>query len=328
MNRLAAVLALLASPAATLAAESLDDWIARQIRTDEQVLAQALAETGGRSVGLLQESRTYIPFFLEPPSGFTFETEGQRSAFADFVRAESQTFLPGGYLFRISFEGAPPLYALSGGEWTGTTWRSIDLAKDFTVEPQRLWAGGSGYMYATLLTGAPPRLIVYGRSGEILREEVFDVSVVDFEQRAELAVQPFAQDGKPLLEMISLNEYVADSAAAWRAVDTSGPFNFRNQQERNDEEARLKTVPRLTRESLIQALQSQVQTSSEQQPKGTLDEVDRARAQDRSNLPGHSASPHEESPTPRARGSGAAWPWLVAAAVLITIVTIAIKRRV
>jgi hypothetical protein len=144
---------------------------------------------------------------------------------------------------------------MSAGYWNDDVWRSLALGKDIQVEPGNAWeSSNSDYLYTTLLAGVRPRLVSYNHGGEVARQETFDASAADFEQRLQVAVASYASSGKPVLEMISLAEYLKQPSAAWRAVDTTGQFNLRNQQQRADEQERLKQVERLTRSAAVSGL--------------------------------------------------------------------------
>ena len=236
-------------------AESLNEWLIKQIVAEEQLLSKALTQTDGHSFDLLRDSKYYVPFFLEAPKGFSFESPQQQSSFEEFASKQASRLLSGGYIYRITFNHAPRLYATSAGYWEGSIWRSLELERDFTIESDQVWEGTNGdYLYATLLAGVRPRIFVYDQRGEMKKQEAFDASAVDFEPRLEAALKPYSQTGKPVLEMVSLAEYLKNQDAAWRAVDTSGQFNLRNQQQRPDEQERLKLVGQLTRSVAVGAL--------------------------------------------------------------------------
>jgi len=245
----------LAAMIGSAAAETLNQWLAAQVQRDEQLLVDALAQTGGHSIEMLKDTKTYVPFFLEAPEGAAFAPAEQREAFETWMKDSGQGFLPGGYVYRLKFKAAPPLYAMSAGEWDGNVWHSIDLGRDVTVEPENLWESSNGdYHYATLLGGVPPRLIIYDQNGEITRQESFDAFATDFEKQLEAAIAPYSSSGKPVLEMISLAEYLQQPNELWRAVDTSGQFNLRNQHQRPDEQEGLKQIGNLTRSAAVSAL--------------------------------------------------------------------------
>ena len=247
-----------------LASGSLEGWVLRQIRADEQLLIDALTHSGGRSVPLLQESRTYIPFFLEPPADGVLESAEQKLCFDGFVKAHAGSFVPGGYLYRIRFVSASPLYALSAGEWADRKWYSLHLDKDFAIEPEQVWGGrkGAGYLYASVIAGALPRLLLYDFDGNLDSEEPFDVSAPDFDRRLRTTIDTYSKDEKPVLEMISLSEFVQHETTSWRRLETSPRCNLRNQHEREEEIARLKDGRKWTRGAMIEALQAPPQPGS------------------------------------------------------------------
>ena len=246
---------LMAAMIGSSAAETLNQWLAAQVQRDEQLLVDALAQTGGHSLEMLKNTKTYVPFFLEAPKGVAFASAEQRDEFENWMKDSGQGFLPGGYVYRLKFKAASPLYAMSAGEWDGNVWHSIDLGNDVTVEPENLWGSSNGdYLYATLLAGVRPRLIIYDQNGEVARQESFNVSAVDFEKQLEAAIAPYSSGGKPVLEMISLAKYLQQPSPSWRALDTLGQFNLRNQHKRADEQEALKQIEYLTRSAAVSAL--------------------------------------------------------------------------
>lgn len=239
-------------------AETLSQWLAGQLRADEQLLSDSLSQVGSHSFGLLKGAQNYVPFFLEPPQGTTFASAEQKASFEDWVKEEhSAGFLPGGYIYRLKFKTAPTLYATSAGYWEGETWRCLALGKDIAMDPQHAWEmTESDGFYGTLLAGMTPRLIVYDQKGELKRQDAFDPSMEGWEQRLEAAISSYSRHEKPVLEMISLSEYLNGLDAPWRTVDLTGRFNLRNQQHRPDEQERLKLVGPLTRSSALSTLQA------------------------------------------------------------------------
>ncbi|RYZ92173.1 MAG: hypothetical protein EOP06_05075, partial [Proteobacteria bacterium] len=258
---------LMAVMMGSAAAGTLNQWLAEKIQQDEQLLVEALAMTGGHSLDRLKDAKTYVPFFLEAPKGVVFASAEQKEAFETWMKDSGQGFLSGGYVYRLRFKAAPPLYAMSSGEWDGNAWHNIALGRDVTVEPKNLWESSDGdYLYATLLGGVPPRLVIYDQNGEIARQESFDAFAADFEQRLETAIAPYSSSGKPILEMISLAEYLQQPKPSWRAVDTSGQFNLRNQHQRADEQERLKQIGPLTRSAAVSALIGDTVTTQQTTP--------------------------------------------------------------
>lgn len=307
----------------SLYAEPLNDWILAQVQKDEQLLADALSQTDGHSLELLRDSRTYIPFFLEAPGSHASDLAEYNSLFDAWGNDKGQNFLPGGYIYRLRFADASPLYATSAGNWDGTTWHSPSLGKDFVVEPARVWNGSENdYLYATMLAGVPPKIIVYDQRGEIMRKEVFDVNAADFEQRVAAAEQTYAGKGSPILEMLSLAEYLENPNASWREADLSGQLNLRNQQQRDAERERLKSDLHLTRNAAIEALQSQSPPQEPQQPRTSSEPILAPKAPDPIKSPKAEPTPVEESPvSPR-------WPVVaVVIAAALGLLWVLLKKR-
>ncbi|OYW70444.1 MAG: hypothetical protein B7Z37_30720 [Verrucomicrobia bacterium 12-59-8] len=183
------------------------------------------------------------------------------------MREVGEGFLAGGYIYRLKFKTAPPLYAMSAGEWSGNTWHSIAIGKDVHIEPENTWEGSnSDLLYTSLLAGARPKLISYNQDGEVAHQETFDASALDFDKRLQAAIASYASSGKPILEMISLAEYMKQPDTAWRAVDTSGKFNLRNQHQRAEEQERLRQVRKLTRGEAVSGLSTNAATTSQSTP--------------------------------------------------------------
>ena len=245
--------------------EQLSAWLLGEVKRDEQLLADALSKADGHSLELLKESPSYVPFFLEAPGSHIFASNVYKPFFDTWKNDNGQIFLSGGYIYRLRFSDAPPLYATSAGYWGGSDWYSLDLGKDFVVEPSSVCNGsGDDYLFATTVAGVPPKIIVYDKHGEVKREEVFDVNVADLEERVAAGEQAFSEKGSPLLEMISLAEYLKTPDGSWREVDLSGPFNLRNQQQRDAERERLKSGVNLTRNEAVNALQSKLSPQAAQ----------------------------------------------------------------
>lgn len=104
----------------TISAEVLDGWLLAQVQKDEQLLSDAISQTNGASLELLKYARTYVPFFLEPPTNSNFESVEQKTEFNSWIaKSKGEGFLPGGYIYRLRFADAPPLYATSAGGGAG-----------------------------------------------------------------------------------------------------------------------------------------------------------------------------------------------------------------
>ena len=255
---------MMAAMMGSATAETLNQWLADQVRRDEQLLVDALTQTGGHSLDMLKEAKTFVPFFLEAPKGVTFASAQQKKAFEAWMKESSQGFLAGGYVYRLKFKTAPPLYAVSAGEWSGNTWHSIANGKDVQIEPGNIWeSSNSDRLYTTLLAGSRPKLISYNQDGKVAHQETFDASALDLDKRLQAAVAPYASSGKPSLEMIALVEYLKQPNAEWRAVDTTGQFNLRNQHQRADEQERLRQVGQLTRGEAVSGLSTNAATTTQ-----------------------------------------------------------------
>jgi hypothetical protein len=240
------------------AAETLNYWLAEQVQRDEQKLKDGLNQTNGYDIKLLKYAKMYVPFFAEAPENFDFQSISlqQKSEFDGWLsREHGSGFLPGGYIYRLKFKTAPPLYAMSAGDWEVEKWHSLALDKDLRIESGNTWESSkSGYFYTTLIGGVEPQIISYNQSGEVAHQETFDANALDFEQRLQGAIALYASREKPILEMIPLAEYLNQPDTTWRAVDATGRFNLRNQQQRPDEQERLKQIGQLTRSAAIKGL--------------------------------------------------------------------------
>lgn len=325
MNRTAAIfIAIFWLPPSVFCSDTLNSWIASEIDADAELLADALAHRGGTTVELLKNSRFYVPFFLEAPQNFTFSAPEQKSSFDRFIKANTSEFLSGGYIFRLSFNKAPALYALSAGNWEpgAKKWHSLALQKNFAIEPGQVWSDGSNdYLYATIVGPPPPRLLVYGQDGEIQREEVFDASSKDFEQRMDAALKPYSQNNKPVLEMISLAEYLENRDAPWRPAEISGQFNLRNQQQRPDEQKRLRQSGQLTRTVTIDFLQPTQENTPSTSPPVTPALMTPAPVAMPAALPSSTAKETESS------RSLPIVPMAILAAVIVGIVLYLLRRK-
>lgn len=251
------------------AAETLNQWLGKQVQRDEQLLVDTLEQTGGHSLDLLKHAKTYVPFFPEAPEGIVFGSPEQKEEFETWMKDSDQDVLSGGYVYRIKFKVAPPLYAMSAGEWDGNDWHSLTLGKDVRIETSNLWEStDANYLYTTLLSGSRPQLVSYDHRGEVAKKVAFDISDSYFEQQLQAAIAPYSSSEKPVFEMISLAEYLQNPNAIWRTLDISGQFNLRNQHKRPDEQERLKQIGHLTRSAVVGALMTD--TATTYQPKPTL----------------------------------------------------------
>lgn len=302
--------------------EEISVWLLGEVKRDEQLLADALSKTDGHSLELLKESPSYVPFFLEAPGSHVFAANEYKPFFDTWENGNGQIFLSGGYIYRLRFSDAPPLYATSAGYWGGSEWYSVDFGKDFVVEPSSVWNGsGDDYLFATSVAGVPPKIIVYDKHGEVKREEVFDMNGADLEERVAAGEQAFSEKGSPILEMISLAEYLKTPDGSWRKVDLSGQFNLRNQQQRDAERERMKPGVNLTRNEAIKALQSKLSPPAGQRGHALSE-----------SLPGppESEKPGERNParsTPaRVSPSATLWPAVAAVVSVLGLLWVALKK--
>jgi hypothetical protein len=259
---------LLFSILKTASAADLNDWISSEIATDERLMEDAFSQKDGLSLELLKFSKTYVPFFLEKPSSLGLATKVDDEVLFEalFERYKGRHH-PGGYVYRLKFKAAPPLYAMSAGEWDGNAWHSLVLGKDLRVEASNIWESSNGdYLYVTLLSGPRPLLVSYNHRGEVAKKVTFDVSDNDFEQQLQAALAPYSSSGKPVLEMISLAEYLQQPNAIWRPLDVSGQFNLRNQHQRPDEQELLKQIKHLTRSAAFSSLTTDTATTHQLKP--------------------------------------------------------------
>jgi len=307
----------------SLSAEPLNDWLLEQMQKDEQLLADALSQTDGHSLELLRDSRTYIPFFLETPRSHASDLTEYKLLFDTWRNDNGQSFLPGGYIYRLRFADAPPLYATSAGDWDGTIWHSLTLSKDFVVDPARVWNGsGTDYLFATMLAGTRPKIVVYDQHGEVKREEAFDVNAVDLEEQVAAAEQTYAGKGCPILEMLSLDEYLENPDEPWREADLSGQFNLANQQQRDTELERLKLRPHLTRNAAIEALQSKSLSQEAQRSHASSEPMPVPQSPEPTKPPKATPTPVEES------SSSTRWPVLAVVIVAaVGLLWLLLKKR-
>jgi hypothetical protein len=248
-----------------LAEEPLDRWLLQKVQKDEQLLIKALSQTDDHSLELLKDARSFVPFFYEAPAKYTFESAEQKAKFDDWVaKGSREDFLPGGYIYRLRFAKGPSLYATSAGDWDGTTWHRLPMGRGIVVEPTQVWnSSEDDELLVTLIAEASPRLLVYDQYGQIKSEKVFDSHAPDLDQQVRAAQQSYQENGSPILEMLSLAEYLKNPYTQWRRLELSGQFNLRNQQQREVERSILKDEQRLTRHVLVQALEALILFATE-----------------------------------------------------------------
>lgn len=301
-------------------AENLNQWLTQQIIADEKLLSDAISGTDGHSIELLQDSKYYVPFFLELPRGFSFDSPEQKSSFEGFISKKSGQSLAGGYIYRITFRNAPPLYNTSAGDWSNSSWRSIVMEKSLTIEAYRVWEGnGVDFLYATLISGFPPSLFIYDNKGDLKEKAVFDSLAADLEQQLETTVTRYSETGKPVIEMISFAEYLENTDAEWRSVDIAGNYNLRNQEQRLEEQERLQLFEPLTRNAAIEVLQPGAPRTTISSAKSTAAVPYRTS--------GESEVSAEKTRLPSSKVSSLRWMWIGLAIALVLLGRVLFKRR-
>ncbi|MFC7337451.1 hypothetical protein ACFQY0_09715 [Haloferula chungangensis] len=260
MTRIFMSLVLACALVESALAEPLDKWLLEKIEADEELLRAAVLRENGRDIRLLESSTTYVPFFVEPPD---FGSEPQNydgSSMTAFFNQQDASLLAGGYLYRIAFGNGSALYALSGGDWDGKAWFSPNLGKELEINPLKVWAGSGGadFAYATILSGVPPRLVLFDGNGEVKEERRFDLSDPDLASKIQEAENQYSSAGEPALEMVSLAEYLRENAPSWRSVEVTSAFNLRNQHKRPEEIERIEEIEKLTRNEAEGELRSRL----------------------------------------------------------------------
>ncbi|MBK1832492.1 hypothetical protein [Roseibacillus ishigakijimensis] len=241
-------------------AEPLDKWLLEKTEADEALLRSAVLRENGRDIRLLENSTTYVPFFVESPD---FGSEPQNydgRSMTQFFNRQDASLLAGGYLYRIAFGNGTALYALSGGDWDGKAWFSPNLGKELEIDPLKVWAGSGGadFAYATILSGVPPRLVLFDGNGAVKEERCFGLSDPDLEAKIQDAENQYSRDGEPALELVSLAEYLREDDPSWRSVEVTSSFNLRNQHKRPEEIERIEEIETLTRNEAEDELRSRL----------------------------------------------------------------------
>lgn len=218
-------------------ANTLDAWILERISQDERILRDATLRQNGRDLNLLKPATTYTPFFLETPSFDVSVPEKGLDALSGYLNSHTESFLSGGYIYRIRFAGGESLYALSSGDWDGANWLSPPLKKEIRINPFKVWKGDNDdpYIYASILAEVPPKLVTYNSKGDYELERSFDVSDPNLAAEIARAEEIYASNDQPSIELISLAEYLISSDPTWRDFHHGGRFNFRNQHDRPEE---------------------------------------------------------------------------------------------
>ena len=306
-------------------AEPLEKWMLEKIEEDEGLLRAALLRENGRDIRLLENSTTYVPFFVEPPD---FGAEPQNydgSSVTAFFNQQDASLLAGGYLYRIAFGNGSALYALSGGEWDGNSWFSPDLGKELEIAPRKVWAGGEGadFAYATILSGVPPRLVLFDGNGEVKEERRFDLSDPDLKSKIQDAENQYSSAGEPALEMVSLAEYLREEDPSWRSVEVTSAFNFRNQHKRPEEIERIQKIEKLTRGEAKGELRSRFgQREAADEPSNPKVEIEAPR---NPGLVGGAESSQPETTLRNGESETPSWPLVLGAIAVLGVAIILVR---
>lgn len=309
-------------------AAPVDAWVLEEIERDESVLRSAVAKTDGRDFRLLEQSTTYIPFFLETPDVGGDQDDHDIGSISDFFGGQKSMFLAGGYLYKIDFGNASPLYGLSSGEWQGRNWYSPDFAKDIEVNPLQVWSGhgGNDYSYASILSGVPPRLVVFDQGGEIKEERAFDISHPALLSEIEAAAKVYSLSGEPKLEMVSLAEYLRNDHPSWRKVEMTPSYNFRNQQERPEEIVRLSEVGKLTRREAVSKLRLRMEGVSEKLDRKVVSEVENDREKP-DEIDAVKTETDADTVDVEIENKFPVWPYVVVAVAILLMLVLLLRVR-
>ncbi|MGJ8634819.1 MAG: hypothetical protein ACSHX7_12955 [Luteolibacter sp.] len=305
--------------------ESLDRWILDKIETDEGLLRAAVLREDGRDIRLLENSTTYVPFFVEPPD---FGSEPQNydgSSMTTFFNQQDASLPAGGYLYRIAFGNGSDLYALSGGEWDGKAWFSPDLGKELEIAPRKVWAGSEGadFAYATILSGVPPRVVLFDGNGEVKEEQRFDLSDPDLGSKILDAENQYSSAGEPALEMVPLAEYLREDDPSWRSIEVTSSFNFRNQHKRPEEIERIKEIEELTRDEAKGVIRSRLgQREVADEPSYPKVETEAPRKPD---LAGGAETTLPEATLRNEETETAWWPLILGALAVLGVAVILVR---
>lgn len=246
-------------------ARELNSWILQGIRDDESILRDAISKSNGVSLEMLEHSNSYIPFFLELPTGVSGLIGVELSEFKDFSTAYTSPFLNGGYLYRISFDEAPSLYALSSGDWNGDEWYSPEIDSKFAIEPTRVWEGrlSDGCSYVAAVFGVEPRIVVYDIEGKEIKRIALNISSSDINVDIEKAIAPFSDGRPPRVEMVGLVEFLNVKPVPWRELDlNSSDYNLRNQYTRDAERGVVDAASKITRAEIIKKLSPKLEVAT------------------------------------------------------------------
>jgi len=266
---------VLLSIARSTSADELREWIHQKIELDSKNLTKSLQKLDGYDIDLLAAAKSYVPFFLELPSDVPKDV-AIPAAFAGFVNRFQKSFVPGGYLFRMSFSNGYVLYALSAGDWSGL-WFDPKLRREFLIEPStvRTALNVPKERYVTVLAGAPTQLIVYDDLGTVVTTHEFDLRSATIEDDITQVLRSHAALDSPSLQMVLLGEYIEGSDLPWRQLSSNPNINFRNQQEDPGENTRIARFGGLKREQVQNRLQLPLRPTPTSQPTPNKAQQDR-----------------------------------------------------
>lgn len=325
MNRIFASFFLACALAESALGEPLDKWILEKIEADEDLLRAAVLRQDGRDLRLLEGSTTYVPFFVEPPDFGSEPQDYDEGLMTSFFNQYDASLLAGGYLYRIAFGNGSSLYALSGGEWDGKAWFSPGLGKELEIAPRKVWAGreGADFAYATILSGVPPRVVLFDGNGEVKEESLFDLSDPDLASKIQEAENQYSSAGEPALEMVSLAEYLGTEDPSWRSVEVTSSFNFRNQQKRPGEVERIEEIEKLTRDEAKSELRSRLrQREAADGPSNPQVETEGSH---NGSLAGGAETPQPETTLRNEETEIAEWPLILGSLAVLGVVVILVR---
>ena len=316
--------AVLIASILNLKADSIDVWLLGKIERDEEQLTWALRGENGYSVELLPSaSRWSAPLFLEQPSlsgSWDVGTEYIAELGDYFAKERKSGHLAGGYLYLVTFSDGSALYSLSAEG--ARKWFSPIFNREVEIAPRKVWAGapGADFSYATILSGVPPRLVLFDGNGEVKEEHRFDLSDPDLASKIQDAANQYSSAGEPTLEMVSLSEYLREENPSWRSVEITSAFNFRNQHKRPEEIERIEEIQKLTRDEAKGELRSRLgQREVADQPSNPKVETEALRT------PGLASDPPPSQPETTLRNEETetpTWPLILGAIAVLCVAVI------
>lgn len=216
------------------------------------------------------------------------------------------------------------LYSLSGGGWNNQ-WFDPSLGRELEVEPLKVWAGSEAddFLYATILSGIPPRLVVFDLNGEATEERRFDLADPDVASTIEEVANQYSRSGEATLEMVSLAEYLREDDPSWRKVEITSAFNFRNQHKRPKESQRIEEVAKLTRAEAKGELQSRL--GEREVPDGASDRDIEIKIGREPDMARGAKSRQREPMLQNEGGRITVWPFVVGGIAILGVAIILIR---